>query len=172
MRVSNNTLKCDRCSIELIDDFTYYSYDCRKIRVYDGVKPSMFDALAQEIDKSYDICSTCNEEICDRVVLNTRKMLPHLKADRNLTYCEITGKVYSGDYKYYYTTVDKVVVSTKGGSVYCAGCKKPASETKACKCGHDGRYRQSKVNVTKRILDICIDIDSIKSSTNTEWSTK
>lgn len=83
---------CDRCSMTSSSDFTYYSFDFRKVVRYGGPKPSIATILLDQIIGSCDICTNCFAKISSVIVENN-------KSKRN-NICEISGKALPDDYFY------------------------------------------------------------------------
>lgn len=98
---------CDKCGTTYKMDFEYYSFDFRRVRVYNGIKQSLSQIFNLPVALSIDLCSQCFEVIADKVVSNYQASLGIRK---NNIVCDLTNLVYSGTFNYYYCSIAKVIV--------------------------------------------------------------
>ena len=148
MKTSDNKgIICDKCGMSIIDEFTYYSFDVRIVRIFNNSKREIDDILTEPINYSKDICEGCGQSIFDTVIKINAKETKATRQRRNYDFCEITGRHLTGNYIYNYITVDKV-------SVVVA---------------------KRIVKADKRFIEFrCVpeELPMLFSSTNNSWSTK
>ncbi len=128
-------IKCDQCGMEMHEEFTYYSFDVRKINIFNNIRPEVYQILDEPILYSKDICSLCANDVFNRVITINGKEIRKTRSIRPYDVCEITGEHMVGSYFYYYVTVDKVDVNVRLKSINASKrllefkCK-PADQTK------------------------------------------
>ena len=107
-------IKCDKCSMEMSDEYTYYSFDVYKVDIYNNNKPELSQIIDDQLKVcSKDICTLCADEIFKLVIQNNEKEIKSKRIKRNYDACEITGEHMIGNYSYYYIVVDKVKVNVR-----------------------------------------------------------
>jgi len=95
---------CDVCATQYRSEFTYFSLDLRLVAVLQNRRPALVQILTYPAAASFDICPACYDGICKRVVATYK---PVQVGNR----CDLSGRLLTGSYEYYYGTVAKVEVN-------------------------------------------------------------
>lgn len=110
MQLSDKSgIGCDLCASQHRLDFTYYNLDCRECPSSStGVAEQLERAFRRPICSSHDCCPTCYDALCESVLQN--------QAAAGVFRCELSGRILSGKFVYYYVIVTKVRVQSAGNN--------------------------------------------------------
>ncbi len=100
---------CDRCGMQVIEKFTYYSFDAKEVTVTNN---SMSFARGTTPTYSFDICSRCMEEI-KAIIIRCYKpsRIIDNKSCPNGIFCDLSGTLMRGNFVCFYICVSIVVVN-------------------------------------------------------------
>lgn len=166
---------CDLCGTAYQKDFSYYSTDAHAIDVYNSRKPTLYDLLHSKIVRSFDICPSCFDSKIKHKLVEAFKL-----ATPTNVVCELSCRVLTGTYKYYYMVMTDVVVKT--GTLYtCSKCGKQSNDKKQCACGSTSLARISNVTANERFCEFGVSseeydklvqiADNIKSNAG-QWGSQ
>lgn len=156
---------CDFCHMTERYDFTYYSLNAHKVRQFDGRKPSIDQILTTLVDKSFDMCAKCYDNISGDVVKTYSKNMNN-KTGIVKRFCELSGSNLMMADMFYYVVFSKVTVMTSNQPIVCVKCNKAAKTEKSiCVCGSNNFRRQANIDVRNRELEI-----SISNTIYNKWS--
>lgn len=171
---------CDGCGLNLKSDFTYYSFDYKQVMVVSSRVPSLDLLNDMRSTHSLDFCPACYDKTKHRVITNYARMMDKVKSHA----CELTGKVLTGNYTFYYCIVAEVIVRMTGQANICIKCKTSTMTTdQQCnKCSGREFVRPASVKANHRIVEfsICeaefkLIIDNaiqVKASNDSGWTSK
>lgn len=158
-----NGVICDFCHNTSRQDFTYYSLDVRKVKQFNGRRPSLSDILSSLIDVSFDICTNCFDSISAKVVQTYSKNMNN-KTGILKHFCELSSNNLQTSDVYYYCVFTKVIVKTTNCPIICVKCGKLGIKDKTCKCGSNNYTSQAIVHSSPRELEI-----NISNAIYNEW---
>jgi hypothetical protein len=100
---------CDRCGMQVIEKFTYYSFDAKEVVVTNN---SMSFTQGSTPTHSFDICSRCMEEI-KAIIIRCYKpsRIIDNRSCPNGIFCDLTGTIMRGNFTCFYICVSVVVVN-------------------------------------------------------------
>lgn len=176
---------CDSCGLIYKSEFKYYSFDFKKVEIYNNNRQSLQQILSLAIDSSLDICTGCFEGIKKSIVKNyAGQMGSKWRPPQQHVVCELTGVKLSGTYNYYYCVVSFVNVNTAGQPSYCINCKTQTyDKNRQCsKCNNRQFITPAKVNSDQRFVEFNLSEDAfkamsdkasvIKANQKKNWSTR
>ena len=127
------------------------------IQVCDNHVPSLEMIHNTKIISSYDICVSCYAQFSQTIVENYKKIMSPNGTNRRINQCELTGKILTGTYDYYYCVVIKVDVRITGQPNICVSCQKRSLESdKPCQCGGVSFIRPASINTITRFLEFSV----------------
>jgi hypothetical protein len=159
LTIDRTGIICDNCGLALRSEFSYYSFDFKKVEVYNNSRPSLQHILSLDNNNSKDICSICFAAIRKTIIQNySSQMGPKHRPPAAHTTCEMTGKKMTGSYEYYYCVVSFVKVNIVGQPSYCVSCKTATfNKDKPCsKCGSRQFITPAKVDIDNRYLEFAL----------------
>jgi hypothetical protein len=132
----NDGVICDYCSLEVRNDFTYYSFDFQEIQVIQWRKQPGDHVF------SADLCEECLKAYQERITK------AYVAPSPNRFSCDISGEVISQpDFKYYSCNVSKVAVSISPLRCQCGQDRDPK----------DGPCPKCKSSQLQRGVDVKVD---------------
>ena len=142
-------IACDICGTSYRTDFRYYSFDIRNIAVNDNLRPPIGSMLSSNVIFSLDVCEKCMGNVAEDVKKN-------YKAIKNAVCCDLTGKVLTGTFEFYFCQVVRADVKMTGQPNICVGCGAHAAVAgEPCKdCGNKEFIKPADTVVDDRYLDI------------------
>jgi len=176
---TNDGVRCDRCGGTEKQDFTYYSYDFRELKVRITILPK--PNLRQPATFSLDICPKCMNEIGE-LIKKKYKPFP-MTQDRRCPkgiFCDLTGtKISAGII--YHCNIIKIDVHTSGMATTCEKCAKPTkTPNQPCSCGHNSYSKSASTNIDEHWLELLLDEQTyeqfkkravkLRSSEASQWS--
>jgi hypothetical protein len=186
MQTADRTgIACDLCHTTYNIDFEYYSFEFRKVSVYQNRRPALEQIFRTPIKNSIDVCSNCFDGIKRLVVSNYARTMSDNpknigKQTPNIT-CEISGIKLSGDFDYYHCNVVYATVRMSGQPNICTKCNsKTFDKTKPCqKCGNNNYTSIANITTDNRHVEINVSepeylkmINRVETQENSsKWST-
>lgn len=154
---NKNGIICDICNATHTDDFTYYSYDFRKVRVINNIMDVLNYKSAPVL--SLDVCTNCHGKLKD-VVTKHYKPSPCLPT-RNYhqgVYCDFTTKRMSGTYEFYHGVITEAVVRMSHKPYICVDCRKVVKDTNTQECPHCHKTNGFAKNADITSIDRAVEI--------------
>lgn len=112
---TNDGIYCDYCGEQLTGDFTYYSFDFRRVHIANRIRNK-----GREIEFSADVCGACTELFKKRLLDVGGIVGP------SATRCDVSGlDMGPQDQTYYECTISKVDIDMQGQPYKCTKCGKP-----------------------------------------------
>lgn len=175
---------CDLCHATYRIDFEYYSFEFRKVSVYQNRRPALEQIFRIPIKKSVDVCTNCFDNIKRLVVSNYSKTMSDNPKNRgkqiqNIV-CEISGNKLTGDFDYYHCNVVYAAVKMSGQPSICTKCNsKTFEKTKPCqKCNNNNYTSIADITTDNRHVEINVSepeylkmINNIRAPEDSKWST-
>lgn len=180
---SRDGIACDHCGMTYRSDFEYYSWDFHHVSVMDGNRVSRDVILRSQVVFSLDVCTACFHTFKLRIVENYKKSMTADRSKSSPHVCEITGKVMSGTYDYYYCNISKVDVRITGQPSVCVNCQHRTSDDgKQCsKCGGVEFIKPASMDIDQHFVEISLCTEAFENLVNKaksvrklagQWSTK
>jgi hypothetical protein len=148
---------CDVCTTTYRDDFTYYSYDFRTIKVHQDAMQQI--VLKSPPEKSVDVCSGCHENF-KKVILKNYKPSPSDQGRiyKSGIYCDLSGAQMKGSYTFKHCNISEAIVAMSHKPYICAGCKKPVKDkNKECpNCQGTDFGKIADVKKTDRAIELWV----------------
>ena len=176
---------CDQCGLVSKFDFEYYSFEFRKVSMYQNRRPALQQIFRLPVCKSLDVCTSCFDTLKRTIVNNYSKIMTDNVRHRGKyspgTICEISGTKIVGDVDYYYCNIVKAVIRITGQPNICVKCNtKTFDKNKPCtKCNGLNFTSMANVETDDRYLEISMSeqeykkmIDKSESAKRSaEWTT-
>lgn len=156
-------IACDVCQISYTDDFTYYSYDFRPIRVHDNVMDAI--DLSTSPEWSIDVCESCHHKFGELIKKYYRptpcRPIRHYPEG---IYCEFSGQLLKGSYSFYHVTVTKAIVKMSHKPYQCTSCNKVITKIEeVCpQCTGRDFARKADTQTDERHLEIWLSDQASK----------
>jgi hypothetical protein len=142
-------IACDLCGASYKTDFRYYSFDMRNVAVNNNLRPPVNSILSSNVAFSLDVCEKCMGGVAEDIKKN-------YKAVKNSVCCDLTGKVMTGTFDFYFCQVVRADVKMTGRPNVCANCGVHSAVLgEPCKdCGGSEFVKFADTVVDDRYLDI------------------
>ena len=171
---TSNGITCDKCGIDLSDNFTYFSHDLKKVS-QTKMRLDYFALKHLAVTESYDLCTMCDNHIRDEVIKN-HEVTNRLKND---FHCDISGVPLNTLDNYYHVVVSKVDVNFNNQVNKCKSCGHSlATNAQACpKCNSINAVRRANVNSINAVYEynLCKNSHGIVKNPqlqDSQWSAK
>lgn len=176
---------CDQCGLISKFDFQYYSFEFRKVSVYQNRRPALGQIFRLPIAKSLDVCTNCFDSLKRTIVRNYAKTMTDSVKNRGKQppgiICEISGDKLLGDFDYYHCNIISATIRMSGQPNICVKCNTKTFESnKPCvKCNGLNFTSLANVVTDDRHVEINVSeqeyrkmIDKSESAKrSTEWTT-
>jgi hypothetical protein len=105
-------INCDRCGMQIVEKFTYYSFDAKEVTVTNN---SMSFAHGITPTYSFDICSRCMAEL-KAIIIKCYKpsRIIDNRSCPNGIFCDLSGILMHGNFTCFYICVSVVAVDING----------------------------------------------------------
>lgn len=100
---------CDRCNMNVVEKFTYYSFDAKEVSV---VNNSMSFINSESSAYSFDICQRCMEEMKAIIIkcYKPSRIINNRSCPQGV-FCDLSGIHMIGTFTCYYICVSIVIVN-------------------------------------------------------------
>ena len=171
---TSNGIMCDKCGLDLSNNFTYYSHDLKKIH-QTKFRLDYFALKNTPVAESYDLCTMCDNAVREAVIKN-HAVTNHMKND---FHCDISGVPLHTLENYYHVCVAKVDVSFNNQISNCKSCgSQLSSGAQECpKCKSLNAVRRANVNSINAVYEynLCTNSHSAVKSPqlpDSQWSAR
>jgi hypothetical protein len=171
---TSNGIVCDKCHLELSNNFTYFSHDLKDI-TQTNMRLDYFALKHVAVAESLDLCSMCDHSIRETVIKN-HEVTNQLKND---FHCDISGVPLQTVASYYHVIVTKVDVNYSNQVSKCKACgwQLTAGAQECPKCKSLNAVKRASVNSINAVYEynLCKSNRHVvknPQSPDSQWSAK